>query len=148
MPVSLSLPDTSFAIAAIPTGNLVVFFANPLLFDKPAVSVHSTVVEGEASYQQTRLTLEVYASASPPSNCVAIPTTALVVCDSASYSKIGTVGFASGAIQRFRLEGGVIATAVNQGKIWLGLKIALGSVLDLGHGDILLKQMSAKLAVF
>ena len=148
MPIGVSLPDTNFAIAAIPTGNLAVFFAAPLVFDKPAVSMQSAAVEGVATYQKTNLSVEVYASASAPTNCTPVPTTALVLCDSAGYSKIGKVNFASAATQNFRLEGGVIATAVNQGKVWLGMRMALGSILDLGHGDVRLSQMKAKLAVF
>ena len=149
-PVTISIPDAQFPLASIPTAGRVIFYAQPLAFDRPPFSAQF-VVEGQATYQQTNLSLDVYGSSFRPTGAACVAITDYIVCDPVgaglTNSKLtpAPVNFSGGATQPFTLQGPVLNQAINQGQIWLGVQITAS---QLSSDNVLLRQMVGKVAVF
>lgn len=147
-PITVPIPDAQFQLASIPTAGRVIMYAQPLTFDRPPISARY-VLEGQASYQQTNLSLEIYGSAFQPGGASCQAVGSYFICDPAGgiVTKLTTapVNFSSGATQPFTLQGAVLNQAVNQGQIWLGVQIAAN---QLSSGEVFLRQMAVKVAVF
>lgn len=150
-PINVFVPDSQFPLASIPTAGFVIFSAQPLTFERPPISA-LFVLEGQATYQQTNLSLEVYGAAFQPggSGCVAAGNN--IICDpnpnvsGGRITKLSTapINFSSAATQPFTLSGAVLNQAINQGQVWLGISITTSL---LSSGDVFLRQMVAKVSV-
>jgi hypothetical protein len=147
-PISIPVPNAQFPLASIPTAGRVIMFAQPLTFDRPPISAQY-LLEGQATYQQTNLSLEIYGSAFQPGGASCQTVGSYIICDPAGgiVTKLSTapINFSSGATQPFELRGVVLNQAINQGQIWLGVQIGAN---QLSTGNVDLRQMLVKVAVF
>lgn len=146
-PLSVAIPDTKFPIVSLPTGNMVLFYKEPIALSRPSILPAKVALTGLAFYQQTDMTMDIYGSASLPSNfCASLLDTAFLLCTAAPYTKLTptSVSFATGAEQSFRLEGDLLRQALDQGKIWLGVQIAATTP---SSGDLILKNMSSQISL-
>jgi hypothetical protein len=58
---------------------------------------------------------------------------------------IGRVDFLAGATQSFRLSGGQLTSGINNGRLWLGVRLERGTA---PAGTVRLHNMVARAAVF
>lgn len=148
-PIRISVPDAKFPLASIPTAGFVIFSTQPLTFERSPIATQF-VLEGQATYQQTNLSLEVFGAAFQPSGSGCVTAIDYIVCnpsitgDRITKLTSAPVNFSSAATQPFTLSGAVLNQALNQGQIWLGVSITTNQP---SSGEVFLEQMVAKVSV-
>jgi hypothetical protein len=118
----------------------VVFVAQE--FTRPPVPLASASLDGNITYQQGDFALSFYASATAPS-CPS-PQPGVYICSSAGVPSIGRVDFLAGPTQSFRLSGSQLTSGINNGSLWLGVRLERGTA---PVGTIRLHNMVARAAI-
>jgi hypothetical protein len=119
-------------------------------FDQPVVGVKTVTIRGNAALQglTVAVQLEPYARVTDPasaSTCVA--RSGFLICNASDETAVGpTLSFAPGDTpQTITLSSDVLAQAINQGRVWLGLRVLSGSGSNLTFE---LRTLSASVTLF
>jgi hypothetical protein len=148
-PLVTGLQDVTIALSSLrPTANLVVY-GPTTSFERPAVGVKTVTIRGSAALQGLTVSvqLEPYARATDPasaSTCVA--RSGFLICNASNEVVVGpALSFAPGdPPQAITLSGDVLAQAINQGRVWLGLRVLSGSGNNLSFE---LRSLSASVTL-
>ena len=131
-PITVSLADVSFDLAAVNTLGVVVFPRQPVEVESPppATQVASVTVQGFAKLDQpATVEFKVFAADVDPGalGCTLEPfTNNFYLCweDTAGIEQVGSIDFnnTAGPVP-FRLAGGTLARGINKNSLYLGLGI-------------------------
>lgn len=145
-PVTVRLPDQTFPISASTLGK-VIYPKDPLSFERPPVRATKVVVRGEAELSSYfPLSLDVYARVSEPSECSEFFDVYVCGADHEG-TLVGRIDPKEASSTSFTLgeQGGeALAQGINQGRLWLGVKVGGTRSLDT---TLTLKNMTATVTV-
>ncbi|MER3603347.1 MAG: hypothetical protein C4298_06025 [Thermus sp.] len=146
--VTVPLPDQTLTLTASNTTGKILYPKTPLGASAP-IQTARVILTGEAELSPfTPISLDVYArtsAPSPSSGCVDLsPYVDAYACDVTQADAIvGRIDFKAAQTTSFTLGqtgGEILARGINQGQLWLGVKVAgTGSVNATLH----LKNMKA-----
>lgn len=138
-PLTVALQDFDVPIAAVQSGQAVFTKQN---FNRPPVAFTAVALEGSLNYQQGNVRLEFYTSEDAP--CA--PTGEVYVCDPSDpkIEAAGSVSFQTGPTQPLRLSGSKLTGGINNGSLWIGVRLESGLATA---GTLQFRNMVAKVAV-
>ncbi len=144
--VTVPLPDQTLTLTASYTAGKILYPKTPLSASAP-IQTARVILTGEAELSPpTPISLDVYARASAPSGCVDLSPWGVnaYACDvSPADANVGRIDFTGTQTTSFTLGqtgGEILAQGINQGQLWLGVKVAgTGSV----NATLRLKNMKA-----
>lgn len=144
--VTVPLPDQTLTLTASNTAGKILYPKTPLGASAP-IQTARVILTGEAELSPfTLISLDVYARTSAPSGCVDLSLYGVdaYACDVTQADAIvGRIDFKAAQTTSFTLGqtgGEILAQGINQGQLWLGVKVAgTGSVNATLH----LKNMKA-----
>jgi len=145
-PITIPLQDFQFNNPQPINDTTQVVFVGQQLETRPPVPLASASLDGNITYQAGDFALSFYASASQPPCPVSPVQPGVYICSSnLGLPSIGRVDFAGGATQPFRLSGGQLTSGINNGRLWLGVRLERGTA---PAGTVRLHNMVARAAVF
>lgn len=138
-PLTVALQDFDVPIAAVQSGQAVFTEQN---FNRPPVALRAVTLEGSLNYQQGNVRLEFYTSEDEP--CA--PTGGVYVCNpnNPNIQAAGSASFQTGSTQPIRLSGSKLTGGINNGSLWIGVRLESGVVTA---GTLQFRNMVAKVAV-
>jgi hypothetical protein len=142
-PITIPLQDFEFNNPQAHSDTTQVVFVGQE-FNRPPVALASASLEGNITSPGGNFALSFYASDRAP--CPPSPQPGVYICSSnLGLPSIGRVDFAGGATQPFRLSGGQLTSGINNGRLWLGVRLERGTA---PAGIVRLHNMVARAAVF
>ncbi len=138
-PLTVTLQDFEVSIATVQSGQVVFTQQN---FNRPPIAFTTVALEGNLNYQQGNVSLTFYTSDGEP--CA--PTGGVHVCNPSSpnIQAAGSASFQTGPTQPLRLSGSKLTLGVNNGNLWIGVKLESGIATA---GTLQFRNMVAKVAV-
>lgn len=138
-PLTVALQDFEVSIATVQSGQAVFTQQN---FNRPPIAFTAVALEGNLTYQQGNVSLSFYTSDGEP--CA--PTGGVYVCNPSSLNiqAAGNVSFQTGPTQPLRLSGSKLTSGINNGNLWIGVKLESGLATA---GTLQFRNMVAKVAV-
>jgi hypothetical protein len=145
-PITIPLQDFQFTNPQAISNTSQVVFVGQQLETRPPVPLASVSLDGNVTYQAGDFALSFYASANRPSCPPLSGQPGVYVCDSnLGLPSIGRVDFLAGATQPLRLSGSQLTSGINNGRLWLGVRLERGTA---PAGTVRLHNMVARAAVF
>ncbi|MGQ9735718.1 MAG: hypothetical protein ACUVUP_03910 [Thermaceae bacterium] len=147
--VTVRLPEQTLDVTSSNTAGKIIYPKNPLTFSRPPVQAKRVEITGEANLSpHTPLSLVVYARTSAPAPLGCLEFSNIYICDEGQKGTyVGEINFMEASHTSFTLgkEGGeTLAQGVNQGQLWLGVKVeGTGSL----NSTLTLKEMEATVTV-
>lgn len=138
-PITVPLQDFDVPIATIQSGQALFTKQN---FNRPPIPLSAVALEGSLTYQQGNVSLRFYAAEEEP--CT--PTSGVYLCNTANpkIEQAGNADFQSGATQPLRLSGDKLTRGINNGSLWIGVKLESGIATA---GTLEFRNMVAKVAL-
>ncbi|WP_297853335.1 hypothetical protein [Meiothermus sp.] len=139
-PISVAIQDFDVDIAAVQSGQAVFVKQG---FSKPPVGLSRVALEGQLNYPQTSASFTFFATDTEPCSN---QTNGLYLCDpNASHiEQAGTVNFQSGPSQPLQLSGEKLTRGINNGELWLGVRLESGFATA---GTLQFRNLVAKVAL-
>lgn len=138
-PLTVALQDFDVPIATVQSGQAVFSKQN---FNRPPVALTAVALEGSLTYQQGNISLSFYTSEGEP--CA--PTGGVYACNpnDPNIQAAGSASFQTGSTQPLRLSGSKLTSGINNGNLWIGVKLESGLATA---GTLQFRNMVAKVAV-